>query len=264
MNSIAARVDWFHFFKDPWEVSVYEVGFRGALVGVRGTQLIRGIRRPRSMMDDMKTMRRLILTFGCSAMIGGLAGCGDATPQEDASAPNVIAATKLQPPIPSPRSTKPPPAAKPLKIGDPVPPIDIATFHVGEPVTEIVPGKVHVIEFWATWCAPCIRSMPHVTALQKKHGDDLIIIGVSRESSEKVETMLNRNNGGVAFRESIGYRLASDPDQSMYAQWFKAAGQRGIPSAFVVDKKGILRWIGHPTNMDGIIEQLLAEASPGG
>ena len=49
-------------------------------------------------------------------------------------------------------------------------------------------GKVAVVEFWATWCPPCRKSIPHLAELHKKHkGDGLVIIGLSDEPKDKVE-----------------------------------------------------------------------------
>ena len=45
----------------------------------------------------------------------------------------------------------------------------------GAEVKALAPGKVHVVEFWATWCGPCIGSMPHLTQLQKSNPDVTVI-----------------------------------------------------------------------------------------
>jgi len=55
------------------------------------------------------------------------------------------------------------------------------------------------------------------------------------------------------------YRVALDDGSKMADTWMDAAGQNGIPTAFVVDKHGIIVWIGHPMNLDEAkLNQVLA------
>jgi thiol-disulfide isomerase/thioredoxin len=54
-----------------------------------------------------------------------------------------------------------------VKVGDPAPPLKVEKFLKGDPVKAFKPGHVYVVEFWATWCRPCVASMPHLTELQK-------------------------------------------------------------------------------------------------
>ena len=54
---------------------------------------------------------------------------------------------------------------KQLSVGDPAPGLDIDMWVKGEEVS-IESGKVYVIDFWATWCVPCRRSIPHLSELQ--------------------------------------------------------------------------------------------------
>jgi thiol-disulfide isomerase/thioredoxin len=114
---------------------------------------------------------------------------------------------------------------------------------------------VYVVEFWATWCGPCKTSIPHLTEVAKKFEKDGVkIIGVS---------VWERDQSKVApFVEQMGdkmnYHVAMDDvpeggkgnDGKMAKGWMTAAGQNGIPSAFIVGKQGTIEWIGHP--MDGM------------
>ena len=103
-------------------------------------------------------------------------------------------------------------------------------------------GKVYVVEFWATWCGPCKASMPHLTKLQKEFKEKGVqIIGVSDEKLDTVTTFLDADG----WAEKTQYTLATDPDRSTHKAYMEAAGQRGIPTAFIVGRSGHVEWIGH-------------------
>ena len=74
---------------------------------------------------------------------------------------------------------KPPKEGKPapsLKGGDPAPPLKVSKWLQGEPVKAFEPGKVYVVEFWATWCGPCIAFMPHLAELQAEYKDKSVTV----------------------------------------------------------------------------------------
>ncbi len=56
-----------------------------------------------------------------------------------------------------------------LMVGDQAPALSIGNWVKGSPVKSFEPGKVYVIEFWETWCGPCIRNIPHVNEIQKEY-----------------------------------------------------------------------------------------------
>jgi thiol-disulfide isomerase/thioredoxin len=143
-----------------------------------------------------------------------------------------------------------------LKAGDPAPKLSIAEWVKGDAVPAFEEGKVYVVEFWATWCGPCIASMPHLTKLQKKHGDKLVIIGVT--SLDEQGNTLDAVKTFVAGRgDGIGYRIAWDQGRTTNAAWMDAAKQRGIPCSFVVDGKGTIALISHPMQIDLPIKMCL-------
>lgn len=156
-------------------------------------------------------------------------------------------------------------SAAEMTIGSKAPPIDVEHWvQDGEgkfgKVTEFEPGKVYVVEFWATWCGPCIMSMPHIAQLQADYADkDVQVISISDEDLDTVQGFLERDNGeGATFADvTKGYCLTADPDRSVHADYMEAAGQNGIPTAFIVGKTGEIEWIGHPMQMDGPIEKIV-------
>src|SRR5262245_45990939 len=66
-----------------------------------------------------------------------------------------------------------------LKIGDKAPALAIDKWVKGTPVKAFEPGKTYVVEFWATWCGPCVATMPHISELQSKYKDKVTFIGVN-------------------------------------------------------------------------------------
>jgi thiol-disulfide isomerase/thioredoxin len=143
-----------------------------------------------------------------------------------------------------------------LKVGDPAPALKVEKWVKGEPVTEFQQGKVYVIEYWATWCGPCRAAMPHNSEVQKKFKDKgVTVIGMTsvdpNNSLEAVEKMV-KDKGDV-----MSYTVAWDSERKTNEAYMKAAGQNGIPCAFVVDKQSKIAWIGHPMQMDKPLEKIV-------
>src|SRR6516165_9560067 len=132
--------------------------------------------------------------------------------------------------------------AQNLSVGDPPPKLEVKSFVKGDAVSTLEPGKFYVVEFWATWCGPCIATIPHLTEAQKKH-PDVNFIGVSIwEQDQKLVK---------PFVEKMEYRVAMDAvaegargnDGAMAKNWMKAAGENGIPTAFIINKDNKIAWI---------------------
>lgn len=149
-------------------------------------------------------------------------------------------------------------AAEPqLKVGDPAPPLNVAQWLRGTPVRAFEKGHAYLIDFWATWCGPCVASMPHIEHLHQRYKDQgLVVIGqdVWEEDAGKVKPLVEK------IGDKMTFRIALDDDKgTMGKTWLKAAGVDGIPTAFLVGKDGKIAWVGHPMALEeGVIEQVLA------
>lgn len=141
-------------------------------------------------------------------------------------------------------------AAVTLKVGDAAPKLQMAKWVQGEPVKDFEKGKVYVVEFWATWCGPCKESIPHLNELYSKYKDKVVVIGQDCwEQDESLVAPFVKNMGA-----KMTYRVALDDKSkvekgAMAVGWMDAAGQNGIPTAFVINKEGKVAWIGHPMEM---------------
>jgi peroxiredoxin len=115
-------------------------------------------------------------------------------------------------------------------------------------------GQVVLLDFWATWCGPCLREMPVFVALDNQYADDeLKLIGIAVNDTEsKVRS--------YATREQINFSMAM-ANPKVKADY---GGVNAIPQTFLIDKKGIVRYveIGSPADMlvfQQRVEELLAE-----
>jgi thiol-disulfide isomerase/thioredoxin len=147
-----------------------------------------------------------------------------------------------------------------LMVGDNAPKLQVGKWIQGEPVKEFERDKAYIVEFWATWCGPCRVSIPHLNETHAKFKDKgLVVIGQDAwERDESLVAPFVKHMG-----EKMTYRVALDDKEGsekgkMAETWMEAAGQNGIPSAFVVDKQGKIAWIGHPMSLkESVLEQVL-------
>ena len=106
-------------------------------------------------------------------------------------------------------------------------------------------GKVIILDFWATWCPPCVKEIPHFNELAKEYADEgLVVLGVSvdRGGEDVVK-------GFMKERIPISYPVAmTNPETyATYQGYIPAAEQGGIPFTFVIDRKGNItqRYVGY-------------------
>ncbi|MEM9066286.1 MAG: redoxin family protein [Planctomycetota bacterium] len=146
-----------------------------------------------------------------------------------------------------------------LWFGGNAPELTIAEWVKGDQITGFEPGTVYVVEFWATWCGPCIRAFPHLTELNKDYGDKVEVIGVNIWERSEGEARAKAVRDFVASQgERMGYTVALEEGTSMSESWMRPANRNGIPSAFIVDQQGDIAWMGHPMAMDEPLEQIVA------
>lgn len=145
-----------------------------------------------------------------------------------------------------------------LTIGNKAPAIHVDQWYKGKPFSTFEPGKFHVVEFWATWCAPCKKAIPHLTELAVTYKDKVSFTGICVfEEGKNIPVRIRK------FVKDMGnkmdYTVAGDAKGGQMSKtWLTAAGENGIPCTFVIDGTGRIAWIGNPFDLEEPLKQLIA------
>ena len=110
-------------------------------------------------------------------------------------------------------------------------------------------GRIIIMEFWATWCGPCVEQIPHLRKLHKKYrSEGVALVSVSQDRSEQK---------AQRFAKEHGMTWPQVHDASHDRQLGDVWGVKGIPHAFIFSPNGKLLWRGHPANMEKHIQRAL-------
>ena len=116
-------------------------------------------------------------------------------------------------------------------------------------------GKVVLVDFWATWCPPCREELPRVEKIYAdNHGKGLEVLGVSNDQTADALTKFVAADGKMPWPQL--FDAAAAPSWNPITTGY---GINGIPTMFLIDKKGVCRTVDARENMDEMIPKLLAE-----
>lgn len=154
-------------------------------------------------------------------------------------------------PTPQPATELALPTPDPIRVGVNAPALQNVAWLKGEPITEWAQGHVYLLDFWAPWCQPCIRLMPHNVELAKKHEGKLTVVAVAvwpQPDSETPDAYVARVGDAMPFT------VAEDATGHINQTWLEPLAVQGIPHVVLIDQNGRLAWSGHP--MDGMDKAL--------
>jgi thiol-disulfide isomerase/thioredoxin len=149
-----------------------------------------------------------------------------------------------------------PAAYVPAEYPKPAPAFDLKDLK-GNPITlASLKGKPVLLDFWATWCAPCRKSMPELQELHKKYAArGFTVVGVAIDEGPSARSKVAKY---IAAKK---YTYAIALDDGKHPAW-EAFRVKAVPAAFLIDAKGqvVAQWLGAPANtgeLEAKIEGLL-------
>jgi cytochrome c biogenesis protein CcmG/thiol:disulfide interchange protein DsbE len=117
-------------------------------------------------------------------------------------------------------------------LGKPAPPFDVERLSDGASLTsESLRGRTVVVNFWNTWCVPCIREHPALQEFYERHRDepDFAMVGIVREDTEAAARE-------YVEREKVDWAVGLDPDGRAAIDY----GTTGQPETFVIGPDGVV------------------------
>ncbi len=142
-------------------------------------------------------------------------------------------------------------SGKPPKVGDPAPPFKLAGAGDATLDLQSQRGKVVVVNFFASWCAPCREEAPGVVQTWQKYlGQNVQFYGISyKDAASASQAFLDEFGAGYPFAAETDSRTA------------RAYGITGVPETFVIDQSGLIaaHWPGTvtPAELSAVIDKLL-------
>ncbi len=156
--------------------------------------------------------------------------------------------------------------SKYLHVGDKAPELKPFKWIKGQPTSTFKNGQIYVVAFGATWCAPCAAAIPDLTAIAKNYQSDVTVmeVFVMEEQNDppnakvpsyvlKVEKYVEKKGDKMQYTVAV-----DDAAGTIEKDWIDAAGKVGVPHIFIIDRNGLIAWIGsNPKAAEKVIIEML-------
>lgn len=169
-------------------------------------------------MNKITTFATVLFAVTFLAFLGA---CADAQPEKKQASKST--------------SSNMPVAENPVKAVKQAPEFALKDMDGNEVKLSDYKGKVVILDFWATWCPPCVKEIPHFNDLAKKYGKDgLVVLGVSVDRGGIDAVKKFKKNNAIDYTVVFG----DEPTQSKYQALLPKDMRGGIPYTFVIDRTG--------------------------
>lgn len=137
-----------------------------------------------------------------------------------------------------------------IRVGQRAPDFQLRSLENNDVALSDFLGKVVILDFWATWCTPCRLTMPGLEDIARTSASDVTLLGVNLDRKEETAVDYLASND---FDAMIALHQSYDAAYRVFERY----GGGGIPKTYVIDRDGIIRYVGHPASLSRqTIEQL--------
>ena len=147
------------------------------------------------------------------------------------------------------------------KVGEPLPVFAFTTIDGKVIDSNQLQGKIHLLDFWASWCGPCVKKFPSVKQLDKEFGDDLKTIAINVDDQSYLEEARQViKDYQLSWPQVMSGKGEDDPIWKMFGGI--ANNQLTIPLYVLVDRQGRLRYAGNGADDLSEIRELIKSLIP--
>ena len=136
------------------------------------------------------------------------------------------------------------------KVGDDAPSFRARTLNGSETISNTdLKGKVVFVDFWASWCPPCLKSLPEFENLQTSFSgrDDVVVLAINLdENPQDAKDFINKIN--------VTYKILADKEGVIPESF----GVNAMPTSYIIDKSGVIRYV-HSGYKSGDVSKIKAE-----